>query len=182
MSEIKQIRLGGFGGQGVILAGVLLGEAGVVDGRYVAGSNSYGAQARGSGCKSEIVLADAPIDFPHLISADILMAMSQGAYEAHLGDVREPDGLILYDSGQVTPKEGTGLRQLGFPATERALKDLKNKQVANIVLLGALIETTGIVSREAMERALQTHVSERFRGLNLKALRLGIDLGREGHG
>jgi len=182
MSEITQVRLSGFGGQGVVLAGVLLGEAGVLDGKYVAGSNSYGAQARGSGCKSEIVFSNGPIDFPHLITADILVAMSQGTYDIYYGDVREATGLILYDEGQVTRKEGLRIKQMGVPATKHALKELKNKQVANIVLLGALIEATRIVSLGAMERALQTHVSERFRRLNLKALHLGLELGRQVHG
>ncbi len=178
MSGITQIRLSGFGGQGVVLAGVLLGEAGAIDGRYVSGSNSYGAQARGSGCKAEIVFSDGPIDFPHLIHADILVAMSQGAYNEYCGDMKE-GGLILYDQGQITPREGLKVRQIGIQATESALKRLKNKQVANIVLVGSLIETTEIVSREAMEKALRTHVSERFRDLNLNALALGLELGRQ---
>jgi 2-oxoglutarate ferredoxin oxidoreductase subunit gamma len=178
MSGIIQIRWSGFGGQGVVLAGVLLGEAGAIDGRYVSGSNSYGAQARGSGCKAEIVFSDGPIDFPHLIHADILVAMSQGAYNEYCGDMKE-GGLILYDQGQVTPREGLNIRQIGIPATESALNRLKNKQVTNIVLVGSLIETTKIVSREAMEKALRTHVSERFRDLNLNALALGLELGRQ---
>jgi len=179
MSGITQIRWSGFGGQGVVLAGVLLGEAGAIDGRYVSGSNSYGAQARGSGCKAEIVFSDGPIDFPHLIHADILVAMSQGSYNEYCGDVKEESGLILYDQGPVTPKEGLNLRQIGIPATESALKRLKNKQVANIVLVGSLIEATKIASREAVEKALRTHVSERFRDLNLNALALGLELGRQ---
>ena len=182
MSEIKQVRLSGYGGQGVVLAGVLLGEAGVIDGKYVAGSNSYGAQARGSGCKSEVIFSDGPIDFPHLITADILIAMSQGAYNQYSGDVREPGGIIFYDQGQVVPREGLHLDQIGIPATEQALTKLKNKQVANLVLLGALIQTTKTVSLEAMEKAMKTHVSERFRALNLKALRLGLELGEKAHG
>jgi len=182
MSEIRQVRLSGFGGQGVVLAGVLLGEAGVIDGRYVSGSNSYGAQARGSGCKSEIVFSDGPIDFPHLITADILVALSQGAYDLYCGDIKESGGIILYDQGPVTPREGLDLKQIGIPATECALKQLKNKQVANIILVGALIETTKLVSSEAMEKAMKTHVSERFRALNLEALRLGLELGRTVHG
>ena len=176
------MRLSGFGGQGIVLAGVLLGEAGVIDGKYVAGSNSYGAQARGSGCKSEIVFSDGPIDFPHLMTADILIAMSQGAYDIFCGDVKEKSGLILFDQGQVIPREGLKVIQIGIPATEYALKKLKNKQMANIVLLGALIEITKIVSLEAMEKAIQTHVSERFRSLNLKALEIGMELGRQVHG
>ncbi len=182
MSEIKQVRLSGYGGQGVVLAGVLLGEAGVIDGRYVAGSNSYGAQARGSGCRSEVIFSSGPIDFPHLITADILIAMSQGAYDQYSGNVGAPGGIILYDQGQVIPREGLNLDQIGIPATEQALKKLKSKQVANIVFLGALIQTTKIVSLEAMEEAMKTHVSERFRDLNLKALRLGLELGEMTHG
>lgn len=182
MAEITQVRLSGFGGQGVVLAGVLLGEAGVIDGKYVAGSNSYGAQARGSGCKSEIVFSNGPIDFPHLITADILVAMSHGAYNMYCADVREISGLILYEQGQVTPKEGLKLKQIGIAATEQAQKKLKNKQAANIVLLGALIASTRIVSLEAMEKAIQTHVSERFRNLNLEALNLGLELGRQADG
>ena len=182
MSGVRQIRLSGFGGQGVVLAGVLLGEAGAIDGRYVSGSNSYGAQARGSGCKAEIVFSDGSIDFPHLTHADILVAMSQGAYDEYCGDVKGESGLILYDRGQVTPRAELNLRQIGIPATESALKQLKNKQVANIVLVGALIETTKIVSRDAIEKALRTHVSARFRDLNLQALALGFDLARDVHG
>ena len=182
MTEVRQIRLSGFGGQGVVLAGILLGEAGIMDGKSVSGSNSYGAQARGSGCKAEVVFADGPIDFPHVIAADILVAMSQGAYNEYCGDVKESTGVILYDRGPVKIREDLKVKQIGIPATDHAVKELKNKQVANIVLLGALMETTKIVSREALEKAIQTHVSERFRSLNMKALQVGIDLGRGIHG
>lgn len=182
MAEIVQVRLSGFGGQGVVLAGVLLGEAGVRDGKFISGSNSYGAQARGSGCKSEIVFSEGPIDFPHLTTADILVAMSQGSYNLYSRDVREASGYILYDQGPVVPNESLNLKQAGVPATDYAIKKLKNKQVANIILLGALIEVTQIVSPEAMKRAIHTHVSERFRSLNLRALRVGIELGRQVHG
>lgn len=182
MVETRQVRLSGFGGQGVVLAGMLLGEAGVIEGRHVAGSNSYGAQARGSGCKSEVVFSGGPIDFPHVVNADILVAMSQGAYQTYCQDVREESGLILYDQGQVIPREGLNLRQIGVAATEYALKKLDNKQVANIVLLGSLIEITKIVSPRAIRKAIEKHVGERFKALNLKALRIGMELGRRFHG
>ncbi len=178
MTEMKQVRLSGFGGQGVVLAGLLLGQAGVFDQRYVSGSNSYGAQARGSGCKSEIVFSDGPIDFPHLTIADILVAMSQGAYDLYCQDVREESGLIFYDQGFVTPKEDLKVKHLAIPATEVSIKRLKNKQVANIVFLGALVAVTHIVSPKAMGKAISVHVGERFRSLNLKALHVGMELGR----
>jgi 2-oxoglutarate ferredoxin oxidoreductase subunit gamma len=92
--------------------------------------------------------------------------------------VKEVSGLILYDQGQVIPKEGLNVRQIGIPATQSALRKLKNKQVANIVFLGALIEITKLVSARTMRKAIGTHVSERFKDLNLKALQLGLTLGR----
>ena len=182
MPEITQVRLSGFGGQGIVLAGLLLGEAGMIEGKYIAGSNSYGAQARGSSCQSEVVFSNGPIDFPHLTTADILVAMSQGAYNLFCKDVRAKSGLILFDQSQVMPKEGLNVIQIGIPATEYALKRLKNNQAANIVLLGALIETTKIVSLKAIKKAIHTHVGERFQSLNLKALQIGIELGRRAHG
>jgi len=182
MREITQVRLSGFGGQGIVLAGILLGEAGAIDGKYVAGSNSYGAQARGSSCLSEIVFSNGPIDFPHLTTADILITMSQGAYDIFCEDVKETSGLILFDPYQVTPREGLNLMQAGIPATEYALKRLKDKQIANVVLLGALIAITKIVSVKATRKTIRTRVSEGFRSLNLKALEIGIELGGRVHG
>ncbi len=178
MGDIKQVRLSGFGGQGVVLAGLLLGQAGVIEGKCIAGSNSYGAQARGSGCKSEIVFSDGPISFPHLTTADILVALSQGAYQLYGEDVKK-SGLIFYDRGLVTPKMELNVIQLGVPATEISVKKLKNKQVANMVILGALVETTHIVSPKAIQKAIVLHIHERFRALNLKALRMGMGLGKQ---
>jgi 2-oxoglutarate ferredoxin oxidoreductase subunit gamma len=182
MSGITQIRLSGFGGQGVVLAGLLLGEAGVFDGKYVAGSNSYGAQARGSGCKAEVVLSGAPIDFPHLTAVDILVAMSQGTYDEYCTDVNPATGLIIYDPYTVVPREGLPVRHMAVPAAELALKKLKSNQVANIILLGALVEATHAVSYGAMEKAMEKHTGERFRQLNLQAFKTGQELGRRAHG
>jgi len=180
MTEMIQVRLSGFGGQGIILAGLLLGQAGVIEGRYVAGSDSYGAQARGSGCKSEIVFSDGPIDFPHLITPDILVSMSQGTYNTYSKDIKE-QGIIFYDQGLVTPERGRNVKQKGVAATEVSIKKLKNKQVANIVLLGVVVEVTKIVSPKAIQKAITLHIGERFRALNLKALQTGIELGKKIH-
>jgi 2-oxoglutarate ferredoxin oxidoreductase subunit gamma len=182
MTEIVQVRLSGFGGQGIVLAGLLLGQAGAVDRKYVAGSSSYGAQARGSDCKSEVIISSGPIDFPHVTVPDILMVMSQSAYDQYHGDVKAESGLILYDEGPVKPREVLALRQVGVPATETALKKLKNGQVANIVLTCSLIEITKVVSQEAIREAIRSHVSERFREINLKAMQIGTELGRKAHG
>lgn len=130
-----------------------------------------------------MVFSDSPIDFPHLTTADILVVMSQGAYDAQWAEVNPETGLILYDTSQVTPRAGIPVRrQIGIPAVDRAIKDLGGTQTANIVLLGALLEITGLVSPEAITRAMEKHVAERFLSLNLKALKLGRELGRQAHG
>ena len=112
MPGITQIRLAGIGGQGVMLAGLLLGQAGMVEGKYVAGSDVYDTQVRGSGCKSEVIFSDCPIDFPHVITPDILVAMSQTAYDEHSKDMAT-GGLILYDASQTTPRKEIKVRQWG---------------------------------------------------------------------
>ena len=175
MKKVIQVRLAGFGGQGIVLMGLILGEAGALDGRHVSGSNSYGAQARGSACKSEVIICDDPIDFPHVIKADVLAVLSQGAYTAYREDV--PDsGLILFDETRVRPDEPRRVRHRGIAASDYALKGLGNGQVANMVMLGALVAVTGIVSVDAVRKAISLHVGETFRAINLKAFAAGVEL------
>jgi 2-oxoglutarate ferredoxin oxidoreductase subunit gamma len=181
MSGYIQVRISGFGGQGIVLAGVLLGRAGVLEGRSVAGSNSYGAQARGSSCKAGVVLADGLIDFPHVITADILVVMSQGGYEQYKREVK-PGGLILYDHGLVHPEDDPEIKQFGISATDEALKKFKTQQPANLVMLGALIKVARLVSVQSMIKAVGLEIPERFRKINLEALKLGVRLGKQIHG
>ncbi len=181
MAEITQVRLSGLGGQGIVLAGLLLGQAGVIDGKYISASNSYGSQARGSACKSEIVFADGPIDFPHLLEADILVAMSQTAYDLYSKEVREK-GLILYDDGFAGPRADLPVRQVGIPATASAVSKFKDGQMANLILLGSLITISGIVSADAVRKAIRIHIQKRFQASDLKALALGLELGRGANG
>jgi 2-oxoglutarate ferredoxin oxidoreductase subunit gamma len=176
MRSVKQVRLSGFGGQGVILAGTILGHAGIKDGKWVAGSSSYGAQARGGYARSDVVIGDGPIVFPHVIEADILIALSQTAYDKYLNDLAR-DALVLFDEQLVSPKPLEGIRQIGIPSTSAALKELDQKQAANIVMLGALASVTRIVSKDGLIASISENVSSRFRESNLKALDLGYGLG-----
>jgi len=178
---MKQVRFCGLGGQGIVLAGLLLGEAGVMEGKYVAGANSYGAQARGSACTAEVILSEGPIDFPHVTAADVLVAMSQGAYDLYRGSVGG-DGLVLYDTSPVRPGTHPDVRHVGIGATDAAIKTLMNKQAANIVLLGALVETVSLVGPKALEKAMRKHVGQRFLSLNLEAFETGRELARRTHG
>lgn len=177
MGEIRQIRLCGFGGQGIILAGAILGHAAVRDGKWVAGSNYYGAAARGGTCRAEVVISHQRIVYPLVIEADILVAMSQSAYDAYITDVKACDGVALYDAKLVFPRQASGLRQIGIPATGEAIDKLDNKQVANIIMLGAVVETTKVISREALIAAIEANVEAKFRQFNLKAAEIGFRLG-----
>jgi len=176
MAEIKQIRVCGFGGQGITLAGTILGHAGINDGKWVAGSNSYGAAARGGPSRADVILSDKPIIFPHLIEADILIALSQEAYDKYIEDMKR-DSRVIYDEQLVSPRD-IGLKQIGIPATNVAIEELNNKQVANIIILGATVGITKITTNDALIAAIEETVEPRFKDSNLKAVDTGFKLGR----
>jgi len=174
MGKVKQIRLCGLGGQGIVLAGTILGHAGINDRKWVAGSSSYGAEARGSACRAEVVMSDEPINFPHVIEVDILIAMSQSAYDKYIENVGE-NGIVIYDEPMVSTKEISGLKQIGVPATRIATKELDNKLVANMLILGVAVGITKIVTKGALISAIEENVPERFKALNLRAVELGLN-------
>ena len=180
MPETKQIRLCGFGGHGIILAGTILGYAGINNGKWVSGSNSYGAAARGGTCHADVVISDKPIRFPHVIKTDILVAMYLSAYNKYIEDVEMEKGLVIYDE-QVTPKDVGSLKQVSIPATRVAVRELDNEQVANIVILCAMVEITRIVSQRALVSALETNIPARFKNVNLRAAEIGFKLGKKSY-
>lgn len=178
MGSLKQIRLCGFGGQGIILAGVILGHAAIRDGRWVAGSSSYGAQARGGYARSDVVISEEPIVFPHVIKADILITLSQQAYDRYSVDIT-PKAIVLFEEQMVTTKALKGVTQIGIPATFRAIQEIDQKQAANMVMLGATVALTEVVSKEALLVAVRESVDERFVTFNLKSVELGFSIGKE---
>lgn len=173
---MKQVRLCGFGGQGIILAGVILGNAGVKDGKWVAGSSSYGGTARGGECRSDIILADKPITFPKITKANILIAMSQSAYDAYIKSVESEMGVVVYDEHMVSPKDISQLKHISVPATNLATTQLRVPQVATIVILGAAVAMNNLVSKDALVSATIENVPERFREINVKAVNTGFNL------
>ena len=172
----QQVRFCGFGGQGVILAGLILGHAGIADGKWVASSSTYGPSARGGACRADVVLSDEPIVVPQVMQIDVLVALSQQGYAKYLGEVKEAAGLVIYDA-EVLPKEKEDLKQIQIPATKAAVDDLGNAIVANMVILGSMVEMTGLVGKEALLRAARERVPERFRDLNARAVEIGFALG-----
>ena len=176
MSQIKQALICGYGGQGIVLAGTILGQAAFNDGKWVGGTNSYGAASRGGACRAEVVISDEPISFPYVIEADALIAMYQTAYDKYIGEIRD-GGIVVYDDRFVAPGKVDGLKQVPVPATRTAIEELKSELVANVVMLGAAIEITGLVTKESLRSAVAETVAERLRELDLKALEMGFKLG-----
>ena len=176
MDEIKQAVLCGYGGQGIVLAGTILGKAAFNDGKWVGGTNSYGAASRGGACRSEVVISDRPISYPYVIEADVLVAMYQTAYSKYVREVRK-GGIVVYDDHFISPGKVEGLRQVPISATRTAIEELKSEIVANMVMLGATVAITGLVTREALRSAVAETVAARLRELDLKAMEAGFRLG-----
>ncbi len=176
MADMVQVCFGGLGGQGIVLMGTILGGAAVREGFWAAGSNSYGAQARGSACRAEVVVSLKPVDFPKLIRADLLVALSQEAYQKFLPELKQ-DGLVIHDSPNVQPQGESSAMHLGIQGTELALKSLGSTQALNMIFLGALAGLTRLVSLEALIDTAREGVSQRFREMNQKALEQGFSLG-----
>ena len=177
MSNRYEIRLAGSGGQGLILAGIILAEAaGVYDGKFVCQTQSYGPEARGGASKAEVVISDAPIDYPKAIQPDVLLALNQKSLEAFSSDLK-PGGLLLVDADLV--KEAPAGRVLALPFT-RIARDLGRAMAANIVALGALAQLTGAVSLESLTAAVLARVPKGTEDLNRQALAAGVAAAKAG--
>jgi 2-oxoglutarate ferredoxin oxidoreductase subunit gamma len=174
-----QVRFAGLGGQGIILMGEILGEAAVLEKKYVGQASSYGSEARGSACKADVIISDSWIDYPEVTEADVLACMSQGTYETYKQKVNPSTGMIFIDTQMVRPDPSSSLKHIPIPANERALKELGNRMAANMVLLGAVVKTVGLVSEEALLQSLAKRVPSSLLDLNKRALELGFGLGNE---
>lgn len=176
MAERLEIRLAGSGGQGLILAGVILAEAaGLHEGKFVAQTQSYGPEARGGASKSEVVISDAEIDYPKAIKPDILLCMNQTACDLYIFDTK-PEGTLVVDAGLVHNLPTT--RAVALPFT-RIARELGQEMMANVVALGALAALTGLVSLESLETALLARVPKGTEELNKKALAAGFAAARQ---
>ncbi|MGO9572311.1 MAG: 2-oxoacid:acceptor oxidoreductase family protein [Desulfomonilaceae bacterium] len=175
-----EVRLAGSGGQGLILAGLVLAEAaGVFDGREVAMVQSYGPEARGGTSKAEVIISDTFIDYPLCTQVDLLLTLNQDACDTYCWDLK-PTAWILVDGDLVTHPPTS--RAIALPFTAIARDKLKKIMVANVVALGAISELTGIVTRRSLERSLLSRVPQGTEELNKKALSLGVKLVRQHSG
>jgi len=169
-----EIRLSGSGGQGLILAGIILAEAASIhEGKEAVQTQSYGPESRGGASKSEVVISDTEIDYPKVTSPNLLLAMTQEACAKYLNDLKD-DGIAILDSTFVEKwKESPNV--IALPLTTIAKETTGRTIVANIVALGAITAKSGIVSKEAIEKAVLARVPKGTEEINLKALHAGFE-------
>ncbi len=170
--ERYEVRLSGSGGQGIIVAGIILAEAaGIYEGKQVCQTQAYGPEARGGASKAEVVISDGEIDYPKVIKPDIVLAMNQKACDSYCYDLK-PGGLIIVDGTLV--KDLPTPRAIALPFTQIARQELGKEMVANIVALGALAEISGLVALDNLEKAVLARVPAGTEDLNRRALAAGV--------
>jgi len=172
-----RVRFCGFGGQGIVMAGYIAGQAAVADGKNAIQNQSYGAESRGGQCKSDVIIQDGEIYELELESVDLLVAMSQAAHDQNI-DQLDPDGSLVYDSDLVVPRAGQ--RNLhAVPFTDIAFKAFNRKIMGNTVMLGYLVAVANLVSEGAMRDAIVKNAPKGTEEQNLKAYEKGLEKGRE---
>ena len=172
MTKRCEVRLAGTGGQGVILAGILLAEAAIRDGKNVVQSQSYGPEARGGASRAEVVISDGEIHYPKVLQPDVTLCMSQESCDRY-GRMTRKDGLLILDECHVTRAPTT--KAVRVPMTTIAREVAGRAIVANVVGLGVLVGLTEIVSRESLEAAVQDRAPRGTEEINLKALAAGFE-------
>ena len=173
LEDRYEVRLAGEGGQGMILAGVILAEAAAVhEGLNAVQTQSYGPEARGGASRSEVILARGEIDYPKVIAADLLLCMSQESCDRFFSQVKE-EGCIVVDASNVSRVPTH--RALAIPISEIAEEATGRRITASTVALGLISGLTGVVSRAALEKAVTDRVPAGTEELNLKALAAGFD-------
>ena len=173
-----EIRIGGLGGQGVILSGIIIGKAAsIFDGKHATLIQAFGPEARGSACSAQVTVADEAIGYPYVKKPDVLVVMSRDAYTQFAPSLK-PGGLVLYEEDLVTPSNlPPGSKAYGIPAT-RFAEELGRRLVLNIVMVGFFAGVTGTLSLQAMEKAVLDSVPRGTEDLNLRAFRKGYEHGR----
>jgi 2-oxoglutarate ferredoxin oxidoreductase subunit gamma len=167
-----EIRLAGEGGQGMILAGIILAEAAAIyDHKNAVQTQSYGPEARGGASKAEVVIAQGDIDHPEVIIADVLVAMSQEACDKYAGNLKK-DGLLIVDQERVGRVPSS--RAIKVPITRLAQESSGKSITASVVALGVLVGLTGVVTRDAITQAVAARAPKGTEEMNMSALSAGF--------
>src|SRR5512140_1781632 len=172
MDQRTEIRLAGEGGQGMILAGIILAEAAAIyEGKHVTQTQSYGPESRGGASRSEVVICDGEIDHPEVLCPDVVVALSQEAYNKFANTVA-PGGLLIVDEDGV--RTAPGFNGIKIPIARIAQQTTGKAITANTVALGVLVGLTRIVSRDAIEKAVAARAPKGTVEMNARALQAGF--------
>jgi 2-oxoglutarate ferredoxin oxidoreductase subunit gamma len=176
MTSKHDIRLCGFGGQGIVLAGHIIGQAAAVhEGLHAVFTQDYGPEARGGACRADVIVSNEPVLYPYIETPTVLVAMSQAGYDKYIGDIHD-DTLVIVDEDLVDAyRHSEGLMRM--PA-RRIAQELGRVAVANVVMLGFFIEATGIVSADALKRSVLSAVPPGTEKLNTNAFEQGLGYAR----
>ncbi len=170
--SLTQIRVAGFGGQGVIMAGTILGKAGAIfDNQHACMSRSYGPEARGGSCSAQLLISDEPITYPYVTHLDYLLAMSKASEEKYYRDLAG-DGVLIYESDLVEPHSNETVKRVGIPCTRMA-EELGGRMMLNMVMLGCLSKQCTSISKEAIQKAIAETVPPKTVDKNLEAFEQG---------
>jgi 2-oxoglutarate ferredoxin oxidoreductase subunit gamma len=167
-----ELRLSGSGGQGLILAGVIIAEAALIDGKRAVQSQSYGPEARGGASRAEVIISSREIDFIKVQSADLLLCLTQTAYDRY---AKEPAAVLILDDA-IEPKYHTPEQVTRLPILSTAAEKAGRPMVANIVALGAVNAIMKLVSKESLAQAVLGRVPKGTQELNSKALEYGYEI------
>jgi len=175
-----EILLSGSGGQGIILGGIIIAEAGILQGLQVVQTASYGPESRGGASKSEVILSGSEIDYPAVTAPDFVLALTQEASDKYAGLVR-PGGTVLLDSTWVEhlPQQ-VRARVVALPLTEEAANRFDAPVVANVIALGFFSERNPLVTSDSLLQALLRRVPRHYRELNEHAFARGRELAAGG--
>lgn len=177
MSKRSEIRLTGYGGQGIILAGFILGQAAsIYEKKNAVFIQDYGPEARGGACRADVVISDEPVRYPYIATPTVLVAMSQPAFDKFFPANAEHT-LVLIEEELVKPKDTRGAKVLAFSPRRIAEEELGKPAVANMVMLGVLTAVTGLISPESVKQSIRLSVPRGTEDINLKAFERGYEYG-----
>ena len=175
---IRETRIAGFGGQGVVLSGQILGKAAsIYDKGFATLTQSYGPEARGGSCTAEVVMSDKPIGYPYAVSPQVIIILSQEAYTKYGRDL-PTETLVIIDPDLVKPDSPQNSALLSIPANHMA-REMGRVVVANIIMLGFLAAVSDLVSPEALRKSILDSVPKGTEEFNTKAFELGYSYGLE---
>lgn len=175
----SEIRFSGFGGQGIIRLGLITGKAiSLFDNKHATMTQSFGPEARGSACSSQIVVSEERVLYPYINVPQILVSMSQEAYEKYEPELKD-DGILVTDEDLVKTRPLRGTIKHYAVSSTRIAEEIGNRITANLVMLGFFTAVTKVATTDAMKQALPGLVPDRFLELNKKAFDKGYEVGEE---